>query len=70
VVARTREALRGLAGDSAVFEAKAYALRLTVEQHVYHEACQLFPQAEVVLAEQVEDLRDERQDLKDQWLGS
>jgi hypothetical protein len=29
----------------------------------------MFPQAEVALAEQLEDLRDEMQDLKDLLLG-
>jgi len=63
------EELRGLEADSEAFEAKFHALRLTVEQHVQHEEHQLFPQAEVALAEQLEDLRDEMQDIKDQLLG-
>ena len=63
------EELRGLEADSEAFAAKFHALRLTVEQHVQHEERQLFPQAEVALAEQLEDLRDEMQDIKDLLLG-
>jgi len=63
------EELRGLEADAAAFEAKFHALRLTVEQHVQHEERQMFPQAEVALAEQLEDLRDEMQDIKEQLLG-
>jgi len=63
------EELRGLEVDSEAFEAQFHALRLTVEQHVQHEEGQLFPQAEVALAEQLEDLRDEMQDIKDHLLG-
>ena len=63
------EELRGLEVDSAAFEAQFHALRLTVEQHMYNEERQLFPQAEVALAEQLVDLRDEMQDIKEQLLG-
>ncbi len=63
------EELRGLEVDSAAFEAQFHALRLTVEQHMYNEERQLFPQTEVALAEQLVDLRDEMQDIKEQLLG-
>jgi hemerythrin superfamily protein len=63
------EELRGLEADSAAFAAQFHALRLTVEQHIQHEERQMFPQAEVALAAQLEDLRDEMQDLKDHLLG-
>ena len=63
------EELRGLEADSAAFAAKFHTLRLRVEQHVQHEERQMFPQAEVALAEQLEDLRDEMQDIKDHLLG-
>ncbi len=46
------------------------AVRLTVEQHLQHVERLMFPQAEVALAEQLENLRDERQALNDQLLGS
>ena len=63
------EELRGLDADQEAFEAKFHALRLTVEQHIQDEERQMFPQAEVALEEQLEDLRDEMQDIKDQLLG-
>ena len=63
------EELRGLEAASEAFEATFHALRLTVERHVQHEERQLLPQAEVALAEQLEDLRDEMQTIKDQLLG-
>jgi hypothetical protein len=63
------EELRGLAVDSTAFEATFHALRLMVEQHIAHEERQLLPHAEVALAGQLEDLRDEMQALKDDLLG-
>jgi hypothetical protein len=45
------------------------AVRFTVEQHVQHEERQRFPRAEVALAGQLEDFRDERQDIKNHLLG-
>jgi len=63
------EELQGLEAGSEAFEATFQALRLMVEQHSQHEERQLFPQAEVALAAQLEDLRDEMQDLKDLLLG-
>ena len=53
------EALQGFEADSAAVEAQFHALRLMVDQHVQHEEHQLFPQAEVALAAQLEDLCDE-----------
>ena len=63
------EELQGLEAGSEVFEATFRTLRLMVEQHIQHEERQLFPQAEVALAELLEDLRDEMQDIKDLLLG-
>ena len=63
------EELQGLEAGSEVFEATFRTLRLMVEQHIQHEERQMFPQAEVALAAQLEDLRDEMQDIKDLLLG-
>jgi hemerythrin superfamily protein len=63
------EELQGLEADAAAFAVQFHALRLMVDQHIQHEERQLFPQAEVALAEQLEDLRDEMQDIKDLLLG-
>jgi hypothetical protein len=63
------EELQGLEADAEAFEATFQALRLMVEQHIQHEERQLLPLAEVALAAQLEDLRDEMQDLKDLLLG-
>ena len=64
------EALRGLAVNAAAFAATFHALRLMVEQHIAYEERQLLPHAEVVLAGQLEDLRDEMQAVKEDLLGS
>jgi hemerythrin-like domain-containing protein len=63
------EELRGLEADQEVFAAKFQELRTKVEQHVQEEESQLFPQAEQVLAEQLEDLRDEMQEIKEHLLA-
>jgi hypothetical protein len=63
------EELQGLEADAEAFAAQFQALRLMVDQHIQHEEHQLFPQAEVALAAQLEDLRDAMQALKDQLLG-
>jgi hypothetical protein len=59
------EELQGLEAYAEAFEAQFHALRLMVDQHIQHEERHLFPQAEMALAAQLEDLRDEMQDLKD-----
>jgi hemerythrin superfamily protein len=64
------EELRGLEDDHETFGAKFQELRTKVEQHVQAEEGQLFPQAEQVLEEQLEDLRDEMQEIKEQLLAS
>lgn len=63
------EELRGLAVASAAFTTTFATLRHLVDQHRVHAERQLLPHAEVALAGQLEDLRDEMQDLKDDLLG-
>jgi hemerythrin-like domain-containing protein len=63
------EELRGLETDPEAFAAKFQELRTKVEQHVQDEESQMFPQAEQALAEQLEELRDEMQEIKDQLLA-
>ena len=63
------EELRGLEADQEAFAAKFQELRTKVEQHVQEEESQMFPQAEQELEEQLEDLRDEMQEIKEQLLA-
>jgi hemerythrin-like domain-containing protein len=62
------EELRGLEADQEAFAAKFQELRTKVDQHVQDEESQMFPQAEQALEEQLEDLRDEMQEIKEQLL--
>ena len=63
------EELRGLETDQETFAAKFQELRTKVEQHVQNEESQMFPQAELELEDQLEDLRDEMQEIKEQLLA-
>ena len=63
------EELRGLEADQEAFAAKFQELHAKVEQHVQDEESQMFPQAEQELEEQLEDLRDEMQEIKEQLLA-
>ncbi len=63
------EELRGVEADQEAFAAKFQELRTKVEQHVQEEESQVFPQAEQELEEQLEDLRDEMQEIKEQLLA-
>ena len=62
------EELRGLEADQEAFAAKFHELRTKVEQHVQEEESQMFPQAEQALEDQLEELRDEMQEIKEQLL--
>lgn len=62
------EELRGLEADQEAFAAKFQELRSKVERHVQDEESQMFPQAEQALQEQLEELRDEMQEIKEQLL--
>jgi hemerythrin superfamily protein len=63
------EELRGLEADQEAFAAKFQELRAKVEQHVQDEESQMFPQAEQALEEQLEELRDEMQEIKEHLLA-
>jgi hemerythrin superfamily protein len=63
------EELRGLEADQEAFAAKFQELRTKVEQHVQDEESQMFPQAEQALGEQLEELRDEMQEIKEHLLA-
>jgi hemerythrin superfamily protein len=63
------EELRGLEADQEAFAAKFPELRTKVEQHVQDEESQMFPQAEQALEEQLEELRDEMQEIKEHLLA-
>jgi len=63
------EELRGLEADQEAFAVKFQELRTKMEQHVQDEESQMFPQAEQELEEQLEDLRDEMQEIKEQLLA-
>ena len=56
--------------DQEAFAAKFQELRTKVEQHVQDEESLIFPQAERELEEQLEDLRDEMQEIKSNFSHS
>ncbi len=56
--------------NAKAFDAKFKELVRNVEQHVEEEESQMFPLAEDQLADEVEDLLDEMQELKEQLLAS
>jgi hemerythrin-like domain-containing protein len=64
------EELRALASDDEAFDVKFRDLMENVEHHVDEEESEMLPEAELALAEQAEDLRDEMQELKKQLLTS
>ena len=61
--------LREMGPDAKAFDTKFKELVRNVEQHVEEEN-QMFPLAEDQLADEVEDLLDEMQELKEQLLAS
>ncbi len=63
------EELRGLEADQEEFATKFRELRTKVAQHVQDEESRMLPQAEQELQEQLEDLRDEMQEIKEQLLA-
>jgi hemerythrin-like domain-containing protein len=62
--------LREMGPDFKTFDAKFKELMIEVEHHVAAEENELFPLAEEELAEDMQDLRDEMQQLKAQLLAS
>jgi iron-sulfur cluster repair protein YtfE (RIC family) len=64
------EELRDLTPDDAEFEKKFNALRENVEHHAEEEESEMFPKAEIELAEQAADLMEEMQEIKQQLLAS
>jgi hemerythrin superfamily protein len=62
--------LRGIDLDEATFEAKFHELMDTVRDHVAEEENEMFPEAQIILAEQLEDLMDEMVELKRQLTTS
>jgi hemerythrin-like domain-containing protein len=63
-------ALREMGPDNHDFDAKFRALMQNVEHHVEEEETQMFPLAEQELAEDLDELKDEMQDLKKDILAS
>jgi hemerythrin superfamily protein len=64
------EELRELNDDDEAFDAKFYELIENVEHHVEEEESEMLPEAELVLAEQAEELMDEMQEVKKRLLTS
>jgi len=58
--------LQGIDLDEAEFEMKFHELMGIVREHVAEEENALFPEAEQILADQLEDLRDQMVALKQQ----
>jgi hemerythrin superfamily protein len=62
--------LQGIDLDEAAFEGKFHELMGIVREHVAEEENELFPEAQVMLADQLEDLMDHMVDLKQQLTTS
>jgi hemerythrin superfamily protein len=56
--------LQGLELDEAAFEVKFQELMGIVREHVAEEENAMFPEAELLLADQLEDLMDQMVELK------
>jgi len=56
--------LRGIDLDEATFEATFHELMATVRDHLAEEENELFPEAQILLADQLADLRDHMVALK------
>jgi hemerythrin superfamily protein len=61
--------LRGRDADDE-FDARFRELMENVEHHVQEEEAQMFPEAEEILAEELDELMDEMQEIKAQLLAS
>jgi hemerythrin superfamily protein len=62
--------LQGIDLDEAAFEGKFHDLMGIVREHVAEEENELFPEAEQMLADQLEDLMDHMVELKQQLTTS
>ena len=56
--------LQGIELDEAEFEVKFHALMRIVREHVAEEENEMFPEAQVILEDQLEDLMDQMVELK------
>jgi hemerythrin-like domain-containing protein len=63
-------ALRDIAHDTDAFDTKFHELRHHVEHHVEEEEAEMFPLAEQELAEDLDDMQEEMQELKADLQGS
>jgi len=62
--------LRSIAQDTDAFDAKFQELIRNVEHHVEEEESEMFPLAEQELLEDLDDLKDEMQELKAKLQGA
>ncbi len=62
--------LRDMGPDTKAFDTKFHELRRNVEHHVEEEEAEMFPLAEEKLEEDMKDLKNEMQELKEQILAS
>ena len=62
--------LRGMAQDTEAFDVKFQELIRNVEHHVEEEESEMFPLAEQALAEDLEEMSEEMQELKADLQGS
>jgi len=63
-------ALRDIAHDTEEFDTKFHELMHHVEHHVEEEEAEMFPLAEQELAEDLDDMKDEMQELKADLQGA
>ena len=64
------QALRGMAHDTDEFDAKFQELIQNVAHHVEEEEAEMFPLAEEELADDLDEMKDEMQELKADLQGS
>jgi hemerythrin-like domain-containing protein len=62
--------LQGMEHDTDAFEAKFHELIRNVEHHVEEEEAEMFPLAEQALAEDLDEISEEMQELKAELQGS
>jgi hemerythrin-like domain-containing protein len=63
-------ALRDMGPDDPHFAATFHELQVLVEYHVAKEEADMFPLAQEALAEDLDEMREEMQELKKEWMAS
>jgi hemerythrin-like domain-containing protein len=70
IVHQLIQELQGMAHDTDAFDAKFHALIRTVEHHVEEEESAMFPLAEQELSEDLDEIMEEMQEMKEDIQGA